>query len=130
VLACEALVFPEFVAQAKACLAWLAWQDGRAGDVVRLAREAEELVATARGWFPRLGWTACWPLVALNLDAGQVAKAVAAGRHMLRPSEQRLPDVLGSLLESASAAWESAEPEVAGDKMAEALRLANELHYF
>ena len=128
--ASEAVVFPEFVAQAIACLAWLAWQDGRPDDVLRLANEAEELLATAREWFPRLGWIAGWPLVAIHLDAGRVADGVATGRYMLDHSQQRLPDALESLLVAAGAAWQSGAPEVAREKLSEALRSANELNYF
>ena len=41
--ACEVVRLPGEVGVAKACLAWLAWQDGRPEDVVVLANEAGEL---------------------------------------------------------------------------------------
>jgi class 3 adenylate cyclase/tetratricopeptide (TPR) repeat protein len=127
--ACEALACPAFVGEAMACLSWLAWQDGRPGDVVTLADEALEVLARTQGWFPQLGWIALWPLVAMHLGAGHVAEAFAAGRQMLEPSQQRLPDVLERALESACAAWESDEPEVAGVQLAETLRLAKQSNY-
>ena len=65
----------------------------------------------------------------MHLGAGEVAEAVVAGRQMLDPSGQRLPDELESVLESACAAWEGNEPDAARDKLAEALKRANQLNY-
>jgi hypothetical protein len=118
------------VGEAKACLSWMAWQDGRPGDVVTLAEEALEVLERTQGWFPQLGWIALWPLVASHLGAGHVAEAFAAGRKMLDPSQQRLPDVLERALQSACAAWASDEPEVARGQLAAALRQANQANYF
>jgi class 3 adenylate cyclase len=130
----EAAASPWFVGSAKASLAWLAWQDGRPQGVVALANEAMELWGTAVfdrnqlfGW-PL--WLCLWPLIAAHLGAGLVGEAVASGRQMLRPSQLRLPDKLESMLESACAAWDQDEPEVARDKMAEAFELARDLRWF
>jgi hypothetical protein len=75
-------------------------------------------------------WIGLWPLVATHLEAGKVAEAVAAGREMIEPSQERLPDELESILGSVCAAWEQEEPEVARDKLAEALQMAHDMHYF
>ena len=126
----EAGTWPEFVGSAKAYLAWLAWQDGRPQDVVTLANEAAELYGTVVGWDVSWKWVHLWPLIAVHLGAGQVAEAVAAGREMLGPAQGGLPDEIESVLGSASAAWDQDEPEVARDKLAGALELAHDLHYF
>jgi hypothetical protein len=130
-LACEVVGVVEWVANAKACLVWLAWLDH---DVGRVAEEAEELIMTAVGsdavWEPIWKWVYLWPLVALNLADAKVDEAAAAGLQMLEPSQQRLPDELESLLESAGAAWASDQPEVAAAKLRRALELAHDLHFF
>jgi len=76
----------------------------------------------------------------------QVDRPLAAGSHApggqqgrrgrrSRPPDDRAipgtaPDELESRLESVCAAWERDQPEVARDKLAEALQMAHDLHYF
>jgi len=50
-------------------------------------------------------WICLWPLIAVRLKAGLLAEAVFASRKLLVPPQQRLPDELESLVESAGAAW-------------------------
>ncbi|HTW08434.1 MAG TPA: hypothetical protein VME46_13035 [Acidimicrobiales bacterium] len=59
--AAETAHYPEYVAAAKAHMAWVAWQDGRAQDVLALASEALALWAStvvSYSWFWILGRTA------------------------------------------------------------------------
>jgi hypothetical protein len=84
--AAEAATSPGFVAGAKACLAWLAWQDDRPGDVVTLTNEAAELSSIGDALTTQYRWIGLWPLVATHLEAAKVAEAVAAGRQMIEPS--------------------------------------------
>jgi class 3 adenylate cyclase/tetratricopeptide (TPR) repeat protein len=127
----ETAAYPELVGTAKASLAWLAWQDGRPRDLVALANEALELWRTTTAWPAHaLYWVGLWPIIAACLSTGHVPEAVAAGRQMLEPSQLRLPDELESLLGSAATAWDQDEPELAKDKMAAALELARDLHWF
>jgi hypothetical protein len=49
---------------------------------------------------------------------------------MLDPAQQRFPDELEQMVESASAAWDGGNADIARDQLAKALRLAHELHYF
>jgi class 3 adenylate cyclase len=128
--AAEAMASPEHVAGVNACLAWLAWQDRRAEDVITLSDQIAELGADTIGSGSHHRWVYLWPLVAVHLSAGQVAEAVAAGRQLLHPSQQLLPDDLESMVEAASGAWEQGRPGVARDKLLAALALADELHYF
>ncbi|MBV9449291.1 MAG: AAA family ATPase [Streptosporangiaceae bacterium] len=114
----------------RGCLAWLAWQDGRPGDVIELAGlAAESREFTNHGFFFHR-WVYLWPLVALHLESGDIPAAVAAARQMLDPSQQRLPGSLESLTEQACQAWDDSEPEAAQSKLADALRLAHDLGYF
>lgn len=123
-----AAAFPEYVAAAKATLAWLAWQEERFEDVVALGEEALELwgaTIVSYSWY----WLCLWPMIAVRLRFGQIAEAVDASRQILAPPQQRFPDELESLLEAAVSAWEEDEPQVAGEKLAEALQLAVTLGY-
>ena len=130
VAAGEVAGWPIFVSAAKACLAWLAWQDQDRDALVMLADEAAFLWRNALGSLTFCKWLYLWPLVALHLDGRNVALAVTAGREMLHPSQQRFPDGLEQILTSACAAWDNGNAGTAGVKLAEALRVAYELHYF
>ena len=74
---------PQYAATAKASLAWMAWKTGRLGEVEALAEEA--LASWPDGSWQPFHWVCLWPLIAVRLDAGQVAEAVE--RH---PSSCRL----------------------------------------
>jgi tetratricopeptide (TPR) repeat protein len=120
--------YPEYVAAANATLAWLAWQEQRFEDVVVLGEAALELWGTtivSYSWY----WLCLWPMIAVRLRAGQIAEAIDASRQLLVPPQQRLPDDLESLVEAAGAAWEHNGPQVAADKLAEAIELAVTLGY-
>jgi hypothetical protein len=130
VAACEGIGFPEWVAMAKGSLAWLAWQDGRPDEVLALAAECDELMKAPHGPEIFVNWVRLWPVVAVHLAAGRTAEAVAAGRQMLDPSQQRFEDELESLLQSACDAWDAGDPETARLAMGKALGLAGELRYF
>jgi hypothetical protein len=69
-------------------------------------------------------------MIAAHLDAGQLAEAIAASRQLLQGAQQRLPDDLESAMQAASLAWDQDQPEVSRDKLAAALALAHDLHYF
>ena len=121
----------EEVGQAKACLAWLAWQDGRPEDVVVLANEAGELFRPHHAPGTKCcKWLFIWPLVAVRLQEGMVAQAVTAARELLEPFQQRFPDELQSTIESACVSWDRGEADVAGGSLARALEMAHELRFF
>ena len=119
----------EYLAGAKACLAWLAWQDSHPADVIRLADELAEMEVTAFGSGYHNTWVYIWPLVAVHLEAGQISDAIAAGRRLLPPAQQRLPDVLEAPLRAAVEALEQDNPSLAGEKLSTALALAHDLRY-
>ena len=126
--AAEATSSPEYVAMAKATLAWLAWREGRSAEVGPRAEEALALWAKTTGWQP-LHWIYLWPLIAVRLGTGNVSEAVDASRQLLEPSQQRLPDELEPVVIAAGAAWDSGNRELAGAKLAQAVELAHDLHF-
>jgi hypothetical protein len=126
--AAEAVGYPEFVATAKATMAWVAWREERFEDVLSLAGEALKLWATNVVSYP-LYFVGLWPLLAVRLAAGQVAEAVDAARQLLAPPQLRLPDELECAVQAAIAAWEEGAPHVAGERLGQAVELAQQLRF-
>jgi hypothetical protein len=77
------------------------WNRGRPG-TVRLARAHQDPQVAIH-----------WPLVAVRLEDGMVAQAVTAARELLEPSQQRFPDELQSIIESACLSWDRGDADVA-----------------
>lgn len=126
--AAETANYPEYIAAAKAHMAWVAWQDGREQDVLALANEALALWATtvvSYSWF----WICLWPLISVHLAQGQVPYAVEAARQLLAPPQQRLPERLESLVRSAIADWEGSRHHRVRAQLSEAVEVARELRY-
>ena len=115
------------VAAAKACLAWLAWQDGRSEDVVALANEAGDVFRPPVMIYK---WLYIWPLVVVRLQEGKIAEAVTAARELLEPSQQLLREELQSLVESAWLSWDRGDADAASSSLALALEMAHELRFF
>jgi eukaryotic-like serine/threonine-protein kinase len=118
----------EYLAMAKAMLAWLAWHERRLEEVGPRAEEALALWANTKGWQP-VHWICLWPLIAVRLGSGNVSEAVDASRQLLEPSQVRLPDELEPVVEAALAAWDSGDIELAGAKLARSVELAERLRY-
>jgi class 3 adenylate cyclase/tetratricopeptide (TPR) repeat protein len=127
--AAAAIGATEYVAGGKACQAWLAWQDGRPADVIKLAGEYREIGSTTFGSCARYQWVYLWPLIGAQLAVGATAEAVAAARQILDPSQQLLPDELTTALRAACETWDEGEAEEAAGALSAALGLAHQLHY-
>ena len=90
-------------ANLKACLTWLAWQDGRPADVIALAAQIAEINAGITGENLGYGWVYLWPLLAVRLDEDDVEAAVAAARQLLDPAGHWLPDDIEAALQAGVA---------------------------
>ena len=125
----DAMASYQYTAGAKACLAWLAWQDRRQADVIKLSDEIAELMETpvGSGFYQELLYL--WPLIAVHLEVGQVAEAEAAGRQLLHASRPPLCGDLKSVVEAASTAWDHGQPEVSREQLTAAVALARDLNY-
>jgi len=121
-----AMTAVEYLSGAKACLAWLAWQDRRRDDVLALSAEIAEIGTVRVGAFH--GLVHLWPLIAAHLDAGDVAAAVTAARQLLQDAPP-LPAGLEAAVRAATAAWDQGRPGQARDGLAAALTLARDLRY-
>ncbi|HEX5289020.1 MAG TPA: hypothetical protein VFX25_09125, partial [Streptosporangiaceae bacterium] len=124
----ESMAAPDYLAGAKACLAWLAWQDRHPDDVIKLAEEITTLTTGTPDAGLYYGPVHLWPLAAVHLEAGHLAEAVAATRR-LRDHTQ-FPADLEAALTAASRAYDQDQPGLARDHLTAALDLARDLGYF
>jgi len=113
-----------------AIAAWLAWQDGRPDEVIRLAAEIEHRSLKTLSSGARYRWVYLFPLIAAHLADGALAAAVAAARRVLDPSQQLLPDDLTAALAEACAAGDDADPSTVRGRLDVALDLARAHAYF
>jgi hypothetical protein len=123
----ETMASPDYLAGAKACLAWLAWQDRQPDDVIKLAEEITSLTTGTLDAGLYYGPVHLWPLAAVHLEAGHLAEAVAATRH-LRDHTQ-FPAGLEAALTAASRACDQDRPDQATTSLTTALDLARDLGY-
>jgi len=119
---------PDYLAGAKAFLAWLAWLDRHPDDVIKLAEEIATLMTGTPDAGLYYGPVHLWPLAAVHLEAGHLAEAVAATRRLADHSQ--LPADLEATLTAASQAYDQDQPGLARDRLTAALDLARDLGYF
>jgi eukaryotic-like serine/threonine-protein kinase len=119
-----------YVALTMAAQTWLAWQDGHPDQVIALAGRLAEFDLGTLVSGARYRWLALFPLIAAQLQSGNAAAAVAAAREIVDPAQQLLPDELMAALDAALAAWDGGEAAAAEERLASALRLAHDLHFF
>ncbi|HXW79518.1 MAG TPA: hypothetical protein VEJ84_08465, partial [Acidimicrobiales bacterium] len=122
-----AVPFP-FPEMARAVMAWVAWKEGRSGEVESLAREVLTYKPDGEPLFP-FGWICLWPLIGVLLAEGRMEDAVSAARQLLQPPQMRLAPELEEALAGALSAWECGEVAVAAEKLQAAILLAERLHY-
>ncbi len=122
--------FDARLAANKAVAAWLAWQDGRPDEVLRLAAEIESLDLTNVGSAAMHKWICLFPVLAVRLAAGATAEAVAAARLIIDPSQQLLPDDLTGVLSAACASWDEGDQARAAQHLTDALDVARARDFF
>ena len=110
--------------------AWLAWQDGRPDEAVRLAAEIEERDLTTLGSGAQFRWVYLFPLIAACLESDALAEAVVAARRVLDPFQQLLAPDLMAALADACRAWDEGDQATARRQLAASLDLARAHAYF
>jgi len=123
----ESMAIPDYLAGAKACLAWLAWQDRQPDDVIKLAEEIATLMTGTPDMGLYFGPVHLWPLAAVHLATGHLAEAVAATRRL--KDYMQLPADLEAALTAASRAWDQDQPELARASLTAGLDLARTRGY-
>ena len=124
----ETIAGPDYLAGAKAFLAWLAWLDRHPDDVIKLAEEIATLMTGTPDAGLYYGPVHLWPLAAVHLEAGHLAEAVAATRRL--GDHSQLPADLEAALTAASQACDEDRPDQATTRLTAALDLARDLGYF
>jgi hypothetical protein len=83
----------EYIAMAKANLAWVAWKDGRLQDVEELGEEALALWHGMEDQ-PSMDWIALWPLIATASEHDNFSKAIDSMRGLLAEGQYPLADAV------------------------------------
>jgi serine/threonine protein kinase/tetratricopeptide (TPR) repeat protein len=121
----------EYIAMAKANLAWVAWQAGLPDEVEFLGRTALELwhqPPTASMVYP-FDWTALWPLISVELGQKQTSAAIEDAHKLLAPTQQPMPATLAAIIGEAIQAWDSGQMDMANTRLQRATALAQEMGY-
>jgi tetratricopeptide (TPR) repeat protein len=123
-----AMQLPDYIAMAKANLAWVTWREGNLSEAQANALTALEL------WRPlpvvnAFHWMALWPLIGVALTENRLTDAVAYARQLLDQEQQPLPQALNTLVEALVQAWDSSAFEIAGSHLQRATILAQETGY-
>jgi len=119
---------PDYIAMAKANLAWIAWREGDLSGAQANALAALEL------WRPlqvvnAFHWMALWPLIGVELTQDRLPEAIDHARQLLDPQQQPLPDALNALVEAAIRSWDAGQLEAALTHLRQGAVLARDMGY-
>jgi len=118
----------EYIAMAKASLAWVAWRQEDHQEAEKLASEALELW---HGMDDPYGfdWMALCPLIAIALSRNDSSAAIGFARGLLAENQHPLPEKLLNPIRKACDEWQIGAQENAAAELASALKMARELSY-
>jgi len=118
----------EYIAMAKANLAWVAWKDGRLQDVEELGEEA---LALWHGMEDPLGsdWIALWPLIAVASEHDNFSKAIDSMRGLLAEGQYPLADAVMADCRAAIDCSMRDDREALRNCLDRALQTASAFHY-
>ena len=122
------LQLPEYIAAAKANLAWVAWREGNLVDAQANGLAAMELWRPLQAVY-MFQWVAIWPLIGVELTQDRFLEAVDHARLLLAPQQQSLPDALNALVEAAILSWDARQLEAALTHLRQAAVSARERGY-
>jgi tetratricopeptide (TPR) repeat protein len=105
--------------------AWLAWQAGDWEALKKHGQSAQVYWKSSKNFYP-FQWLLNFPLLAYEVGQGSLAGVCSYARALLDPHQQRLPDSISLVLESA---LQADSPETAVAHLKEATRFAQELGY-
>jgi len=118
----------EYIAMAKANLAWVTWRQENYAEAEKLATEALELW---HGMHDPYGfdWMALWPLIAIALHREDSSAAIGFARGLLAENQHPLPEKLSRAIRRACDESQNGAQEDAAADLASAMGLARELRY-
>ncbi len=123
-----AMQLPDYIAMAKANLAWVTRREGNLSEAQANALAALEL------WRPlpvvnAFHWMALWPLIGVALTQDRLTEAIDYARQLLDQEQQPPPEALNTLVEALVRAWDSGAFEIARRHLQPATALAQEMGY-
>jgi hypothetical protein len=118
----------EYIAMAKANLAWIAWRQEDHPEAEKLASEALELW---HGMDDPYGfdWMALCPLIAIALNRQNSGAAIGFAQGLLAENQHPLPEKLLNPIRKACDEWQIGAQENATADLACAMKVARELSY-
>ena len=118
----------EYIAMAKANLAWVAWRQENYAEAEKIATKALDLW---HGMDDPYGfdWMALWPLIAIALHRQDSSAAIGFARGLLAENQHPLPETLLNAIRKACDEWQNGAEENATADLISAMGLARELSY-
>jgi hypothetical protein len=118
----------EYIAMAKASLAWIAWRQEDHPEAEKLASKAIELW---HGMDDPYGfdWMALCPLIAIALYRQNSGAAIGFAQGLLAENQHPLPEKLLNPIRKACDEWQIGAQENATADLASAMKVARELSY-
>ena len=129
--AAQAADMPEYIAQAKANAAWVAWRNADWQGLHESGTSALELLEQLQAGHASapFQWIAIFPLFAAALHEQNITQTIDYARRLLAPTLQPLPDALTTILEQAIQAWNTNQPEAARALLNQSMALAQQLRF-
>jgi len=124
----EELKMVEYVAMAKATLAWVAWREKNEAEAEKLAGEALELWHGMDDPYS-MDWMALWPLITIAFARKNIGRAVEFATGLLEDNQNPPPEKLLAVVRRACEDWHNGVQGAAASALAEAIKIAEELHY-
>ncbi|HEY6070759.1 MAG TPA: tetratricopeptide repeat protein, partial [Chthoniobacterales bacterium] len=118
----------EYVAMAKATLAWVAWKQKRQDDCEKLGNEALELWHEMDDPYS-FDWMALWPLIATALEQKQIAHAIKLAEGLFPDSQHPIDEEVMAATKRAIDSWKNGDAPAAESQVREALQTAERHHY-
>jgi ATP/maltotriose-dependent transcriptional regulator MalT len=118
----------EYVAMAKASLAWVAWRQEDHRQAEKLGSEALELWHGMEDPYG-FDWMALCPLIAIALQQNNSGIAIGFARGLLTENQHPLPENLSNRIREACDEWEIGAQQNATANLASAMKVARELSY-
>jgi len=118
----------EYIAMAKANLAWVAWRQENYAEAEKIATKALDLW---HGMDDPYGfdWMALWPLIAIALHRQDSSAAIGFARGLLAENQHPLPETLLNAIRKACDEWQNGAKENATADLISAMGLARGLSY-
>jgi tetratricopeptide (TPR) repeat protein len=118
----------EYVAMAKANLAWVAWKEIRLDDCEKFGREALELWHGMDDPYS-FDWMALWPLIATAMARKQIEDAVKLAEGLFPDSQHPIDDEVMSATKQAIDSWRKGDQTLSASQMQRALETAEHHRY-